>query len=267
MISIKARGRAYDIGKRFVVFSGLLSTMLGIVKSANTIAGPEILKLIVLDIKEYAIYIFFVSLLLSFLGWILAEIAGNKSSLENTQYVLDQLQKEIFPRTNGRHLHQNRVTLFRWKGFCFRIRHHGQWCLPWDGWLVPYLRSGHNSKASKSCFKAKKADGEFEGVAGLCLSTSSNIVLSKLQPPLKDDEISIKSYCKITYSDIGYVKQRLALGQELALSYLAIFIEVKGEPWGCIVVDSIEGTAISDDHKDKYKVLVGLLSKILEKLS
>ena len=241
--------------------------MVGIVKSSSGFAGPEVVKIIFQLLKDYALYIFFGSLAFSFLGWAFTKGSGSRSSFEHIQYVLDQLQKEIFPRSDGRHLHQNRVTLFRWKGFCLRFRHQDKWCTPWDGWLVPYLRSGHNSKSSKSCFRVKKSDGAFEGVAGLCLSTSSNIVLSKLQPPTLGNEESIKNYCALTYSNYEYIRSRLASEQQLALSYLAIFIEVKGEPWGCIVVDSIEPTAISDDHKEKYKVLVGLLSKILEKLS
>lgn len=183
--------------------------------------------------------------------------------------LLDDFRNTVFDDSPEQHLH--RVTLFQHKRFYFlsifnkpvkRLRN------PWSGWLVPIERSGNVTRNIRVLFWAPLDDPDkAEGFAGdvwkrrKCLYVSSLSDLSE-----RPNEKNIKKYADRTKSDINYIRTRVKEGKLFALSYWGIHVEVDGEPWGVIVIDSRnQEIAKSDQIRQIFEPFGKCLCHLLKK--
>lgn len=162
---------------------------------------------------------------------------------EYREYVFSDIQ-EAAP-------HHHRVTLFR-KRFDF-------WFLP--GWLMCVERSGHTTRKRIPIFKAP-ADNpdEAEGVAGTTWVENRIIPVNDL-PDLSSNfyEAQIMEYAGKSWVSEEWVRKH----RPLARSLCGIPVEVKGKPFGVIVLDSRNPDGIKVDY-DKFNLIAKSLGKLLE---
>lgn len=191
------------------------------------------------------------------------------------QTTMDELYKHAF-RSNADPSHHHRVTLFKHKLCRLRI---SPWRLvywPWgrgrgpcSGWLVPVARSGHTTQRTKTVFLAPDDADAAEGIAGLAWSCNKMIPMSNL-PDLYTDkqDAAIQTYAEKTWLAPNLVKKRIEKRLSHARSYLGIPIEVKGNRWGVLVLDSRSPDGIRPPDNlsyDAYKVMAKFLERLLER--
>jgi hypothetical protein len=171
--------------------------------------------------------------LLGSLAGLSKQHVGHKSTWSGVNTLLEEFRNSVFKGREGfnnRANHHERVTLYKFRKF--RIA----FCLwPFTGWMVPVARTGHATVSRKiprfRCPLSRPSAAE--GVAGQAF-------------PLK--WVLKKKDCTIQ-------------------SMLGIPIEVKGKPWGSIVIDSQDPQEIRFNTKQiqaEFRILSKLLSKLLE---
>jgi hypothetical protein len=184
------------------------------------------------------------------------------------QYLLDQYREEMFgkggsPGDDPQYFH--RITLFkhvRWRwGFV-------QW--PWSGWMIPVARSGYLTRSRIAKFRASENDpANAEGVAGQAWAQGRPIQVYGL-PDINSDSASdgeLDDYTSQGHVSRKWLEKRRKKKSH-ALSLLGIPVEVKGKPWGVLVVDSQSPNEIISEKAlkgQRYKTLGRILSKLLEK--
>lgn len=191
------------------------------------------------------------------LGW-MRRFIGDPKKWKIVHGVLDRFQEYVFGDENN-DLHEHRVTLFRRRQFCFVLR---QW--PWSGWLVPVERSAHTTQWSSACFLAPDDASLVEGIAGMTWNRRKALTVDSL-PDLKAKECSeadFVAYAERTHTRIDQVREK-RFG---ARSYYGIPVEVKGERWGVIVVDSRNASLNQKKIRDQQKIALGFLEQTLESL-
>ena len=143
---------------------------------------------------------------------------------------LNQIRKEVFRDEPAAHQQYHRVTLFKHVNWYCSFRN---W--PWNGgWLVPVERSGHTTRRTHAVFRAPD-DGELaHGIAGQVWSSMQTVYVPNL-PDLRADSspTNIASYSDMTFDN------RKNLSACRARSLLGMHVEVKGKPWGVLVLDSV----------------------------
>lgn len=183
---------------------------------------------------------------------------GDPSKWRVVHHVLDMYQEHVFGDENGE-LHEHRITLF--KHVRWRLSLRG---VPWSGWLVPVERSGHTTHRSVTYFRAPDEADNAEGVAGIAWN-SSRAVEVELLPDLNAlgcTEEHCEDYAKRTRSDLAKVKVK----RFRARSYYAVPVEVKGERWGALVIDSRSSTLKKKKIREQQHFVLSFLSKTLEGL-
>lgn len=183
---------------------------------------------------------------------------GDPSKWRVVHHVLEEFQEHIFGDENGE-LHEHRVTLF--KHVRWRMSLRGA---PWTGWLVPVERSGNTTHHSVTYFKAPDEADKLEGVAGIAWN-SRKAVEVELLPDLNAigcTEEHFQDYAKRTRSNLEKAKAK----KFRARSYYAIPVEVKGERWGALVIDSRSSTLKKKKIRDQQHFVLSFLSKTLEGL-
>jgi hypothetical protein len=171
---------------------------------------------------------------------------------------LDTFRDEAFEVGPDDDLHHHRVTLFRHVGWCWRF---AKW--PWSGWLVPVERSGHTTQSSISVFKAPDDADNAEGVAGRTWARRRIMMVSNL-PDLgaETSEDALKRYCEATGISVDWARKR----RPRARSFCGMPVEVKGQLWGVIVLDSRSPNGIKAESQLSYRPLGKYLGKILERV-
>lgn len=170
---------------------------------------------------------------------------------------LDELQDRLFGKADDE-LHEHRVTLFkrvRWK-WCKRQRF-------WHGWLVPVERSGHTTQNTDIAFMAPDKADKVEGVVGKAWARRQPVFVNEL-PDLSGSppDSAIREYAKKSHMNPAETKKRLPLARSLC----ACPVEVKGERWGVIVVDSRKEKINKAQFRKYYKLIARVLGKTLEGL-
>ncbi len=160
-------------------------------------------------------------------------------------HALDSIQRDAFTGYPDPREDHHRVTLFRHVRWRWTMEH-----LPWSGWLVPAERSGHMTRNTKVAFWAPDAPDWAEGIAGKAWATSESISVSTL-PDLGTSP-----------SDAAY-SAYAATKPPLARSFYGLRIQVKGKPWGVIVLDSRDPRPIQGDRS--FRLVAGILGKLLER--
>jgi hypothetical protein len=174
------------------------------------------------------------------------------------QTVLDQFRARVFS-SDSDDLHEHRVTLFRHVGWCWCLR---RW--PWSGWLVPVARSGHTTQRTDALFMAPDDAERAEGVAGKTWALRRTVFIDRL-PNLRCDGVTPEAkaeYAKLSLMPDVLVEKR----NPKARSLYGAPVEVKGQIWGVVVVDSRKET-FSERKVERYnRLLAGFLAKALEGL-
>lgn len=172
--------------------------------------------------------------------------------------LLDDFRNKVFSDAGSDYQHHHRVTLFRHLRWVFVRR---RW--PWSGWLCPVERSGHTTQVSKALFRAPDEADDSEGVAGLGWCANGALKIDKL-PELRkgsNDDILV-SYAASTGVSLEFVRTHLPKTR----SFYAVRVEVKGVPWGVLVVDSRKETINFSKVDKHYDVLGRYLSLILQRI-
>ena len=194
------------------------------------------------------------------LAWLFTQLrhrVGDPRVWADLHEWITEYRNHVFNET-GVQFHR-RATLFKfveWRlGFC-------RW--PWSGWLVPVVRSGHTTQNCKSFFRAHHRSRGSEGVAGMAWENDRNVYIENLPdvtlPSCTEEER--REYGEAT----GISAKRVTTEAPAARSFYAIRVEVKGNPWGVIVLDS-RSTTINTIRSDRrYKLFNPLLKHLLERL-
>ena len=184
---------------------------------------------------------------------------GSSTRWKTVQVVLNQYRDQVFVgsgvKNDPQHFH--RVTIFkyvRWR-FAFVF-----W--PWSGWLVPVARSGVTRKSRISCFRASLDDPSLaEGIGGQAFSGMKTLVIDGL-PDLTVPQANADDIKK--YAERTFISEKRAMKKTLtARSLVGIPLEVKGKPWGCIVLDSHHPAPIPI-RENMYSVLAKVLEELLQ---
>lgn len=183
-------------------------------------------------------------------------IVGDPKKWKVVHSVLDRFQEYVFGAENN-DLHEHRVTLFRRRQFCWTLR---RW--PWSGWLVPVERSAHTTQRSSSCFMAPDDASRVEGIAGMTWNRRKSLKVEGLPDLQAADcsEADVVLYAEKTRSRIELVREK-RFG---ARSYYGIPVEVKGERWGVIVVDSRSASLNQKKIRDQQTIALRFLEQTLE---
>lgn len=179
------------------------------------------------------------------------------------QRVLNEHRLVAFDVHDGDPVHHHRVTLFkrmRWEA-CLRPCTYWAWGWkrwPLDGWLIPVARSGHTTQRTDVIFMAPDDAENAEGVAGQTWACDQVLVINDL-PDVSNDPTNenITDYAKRSFLSEDWVRKRMGKRQ-LSRSLCGIPLEVRGERWGVLILDSVRENAIKDKARpwDNYRTLV-----------
>jgi len=145
--------------------------------------------------------------------------------------LLNDFRNKIFSDAGSEYQHHHRVTLFKHSRWVWCVR---RW--PWSGWLKPIERSGHTTQSSRALFRAPDNSDDCEGIAGLAWCANGALKVDKL-PDLNSAE-ALQDYSKRTGVTVSYLQENLPKSR----SFYAVRVEVKGDPWGVLVIDSRKDT-------------------------
>jgi hypothetical protein len=171
--------------------------------------------------------------------------------------LLDDLQQHAFKGFPNDPLHYHRATLFRripWR-WCFR-----RW--PWSGWLAPIERSGHATRHSSVAFLAPDDADRAEGVAGQTWACQAVIRVHDLPDlAVNGRKNAVKQYAKRTWVSEEWLERE----QCRARSFCGIHVEIKGKPWGVIILDSRSPQEIPEEVVGYFTQIARTLAKLLER--
>lgn len=275
--NIKIKRLAYKASSFITPMMAGAATILGLIneiepKSSSYDDWPTFLLQLCVIIQTHSLPLFITIGCIALLSIVVNKF-GDPWIWDKLQFLLNEYQAKAFASKVSEPNHHHRVTLFKYRQWCFFRRHcTGKWYWPWgkhnpfSGWLIPVLRSGYTSQKTKIIFSAPDNADEAEGVAGKAWSTQSAVIFKGL-PPLskKGPKRDIKNYCGATACPEEIVNQKINLGKPMPRSIAATPIEVNGKIWGVVVLDSRAPDGISDESILNYELTVALIGQLLEK--
>jgi hypothetical protein len=194
----------------------------------------------------------------------LKKSVGEPKVWDTIKECLEKLRDEVFPPDTGALQDEHRVTLFRHRRLCWAAVR--SWTFV--GILVPEERSGHRMRVTPTSFRApKNAPHKAEGIAGRAWAKSKVLVLSNLEPVSKTSrKQELRAYAKRTFVSEGWLAKWLDRneGKLTPVSFCGIPVEVKGKPWGVIVLDSSSSDAVRDEDYQTYAHFGWFVGKLLE---
>ncbi len=195
---------------------------------------------------------------------------GSNSTWITVNYLLNEYRDALFekhPTAKDDPEYFHRVTLFKYVGWRWAF---ALW--PWTGWMVPVARTGHVTQSRRiPRFRAPIDDPDnAEGVAGQTFVRRRTIPMPQL-PEINagSSDKDLETYCRRAFVPYGWVAKRVNRKTPRAMprSLLGIPLEVGGEPWGALVVDSRSESEISRNsalNTIRFKTLMDVLSKLLQ---
>lgn len=195
---------------------------------------------------------------------------GSTNTWVTVNYLLKEYRDALFekhPTAKDDPEYYHRVTLFKYVGWRWAF---ARW--PWTGWMVPVARTGHVTHTWRiPRFRAPKDDPDnAEGVAGQSFVRNKMIPMPNL-PEVNSATVdqNLEPYCNRAFVTTKWALKRVTGKHPRALprSLLGIPLEVGGEPWGVLVVDSRSENEISQKSvfkNVKFKTLTDVLSKLLQ---
>lgn len=202
-------------------------------------------------------------------------LRGDPWLWDKLTFILNGYQAKALP--NGAEIpnHQHRVTLFKRKRFaCWPRRGagsiwwpYGQGRWPGSGWLKPVLRSGHTTKNTKAIFLAPDDPSAAEGLAGQSWVGNQVLIRSNL-PDLNVENPSntkIKDFARKTFCTEPMVRFMIRNKKPMPQSLAAIPVEVNGQIWGVVVLDSSDPNGVTHQSVVDFELTVALIGQLLEK--
>ncbi|WP_342316123.1 hypothetical protein [Lysobacter sp. FW306-1B-D06B] len=195
-----------------------------------------------------------------FLKW-LRKYLGDPAVWQELHALITRYRDEVFSDAGAGLQQHRRVTLFKHHSWCMCFR---RW--PWDAWLTPVVRSGHTSQISDTAFRIPRGeDSGAQGVAGKAWISEGSVYVENLpdvQHASRSDE-DCSTYAIATGIDVKRVKEKKPQGR----SFYAFRVEVKGKPWGVMVIDSRDTTIRKKRAKDKFdRATESFLSLLLQRI-
>lgn len=178
------------------------------------------------------------------------------------KFLLEELRTDVFSINANPVANRDRVTLFKFRSCRLRC------CFfPVLNWLCAVERTGH-MRGSRRWFRVNEGghgEHSVEGIAGKAYVEGVLVLADNLPAIEKDSPIEVKKlYADKTFVPLKWVEKRAG---RLAQSLCGIPVEVKGQVWGVIVIDSA-GVSLGKREKIEkfYQKNAKILSKLLEKL-
>lgn len=171
--------------------------------------------------------------------------------------ILTVLGEVVFAGEDNPEAAYDRVTLFRRKAWHFSLR-----SLPWGGWLVPVVRSGHTSQKMNAVFRAPDQPSKVQGIGGYCWANQKQVEvngLPKLTSASSPEDFS--AYAAASHMPVEWVHENLPQ----ARSYFAFPVKVRGRPWGAVVIDSRLERIVGTRLKTVTSIVGTALSELAEK--
>jgi len=193
--------------------------------------------------------------------------------------IIDRIAKDAFKGVDGPQ-HYHRATLFRhcrYKWWLSPRRHplwpwgfQGRRRMPCSGWLIPVIRSGGMTQKTSTVFLAPDDADHAEGVAGYVWSMrgeGATVTVTAAQAPLDSNASNsdIQQYAKNTRTSEDWVRKQLGAQKVLSASFSGIPIEVKGQTWGVLILDSRDPQAGSQAQINMAQHAF-VLGKLLERV-
>jgi len=187
---------------------------------------------------------------------------GNPWVREAVQHVLDAMHEHGFGSEDGRELFYDRVTLFRYRKYCWKFWRVG---IPWGGFLIPYARSGHFFSNPSVIFRVPENCDDAQGVAGQAYVSGATLVIQELPDVSKKvapTDSDYKTYAEKTWVADQWLREERSTARAL----LALRVVVNGKPWGVIVVDT-RATTIPNETKiiASYTLVAKVLGELLDR--
>lgn len=191
------------------------------------------------------------------------------------KFILNQYQSKAFNSNSSDADDYNRVTLFKYKKRHFRFK-NSHWLtdksklglikriIP-KQYLVFYLRSGKHSQKTNAIFPVFDESDRSQGWAAKVWATKGAAFISGLPDVCSDStKANIRSYANTTYSSEEIIKHYIRCKRPMPCSIAAVLLEVKGEPWGVLVLDSRNPHGLSQHSIDNYRITIASIQKLLE---
>ena len=209
------------------------------------------------SLQENAWWSFPLLIFLSGVLGLLRKLLGSPWLWNTVHYHLDVIRETALNVAEGDALHHHRATLFKYVPVAWCRR---KW--PWDGWLVPVERSGYTTRGHVSIFRAPDDADRAEGVAGMAWARNQTVTISGLPALQADsDDADFDLYSRNSGVSVSWLRERLPQSR----SFCGIPLEVKGKPWGVLVLDSRSPSGLREQGAVMYDPASRLLAKILER--
>jgi hypothetical protein len=189
--------------------------------------------------------------------------------------ILNEAREEIFSGVAGPE-HEHRLTLFCWK---YSLLTSPFFLLKWwktrkkfppihSLYLLPRCRSGKHTQDTKVAFLIRN-ENDFEGVAGKCWFNRSTTRIQNLKNPAtmkNGPEAALSLYAKKTYIAPSYVQQKIDRNCALPKAMVAVPVDVEGQEWGVLLIDSTQPTIdkIDPDWENKLARISKEISRHLQ---
>ena len=250
------------------IVSTIAVTVIGaILKIENSYFANPLILAIIAAIRNRAWWLILAFSLTTIFSQYIRSRIGTDVVWQTVQYLLDQYREELFGSKDDEAQFFHRITLFK------HVRWHwGLVCWPWSGWMIPVARSGNKTRKHIAKFRASSDDPDnAEGIAGQAWANERPVQICGL-PDINTGETSkedLGEYANKSLVEVKWLQTRKKKNKNNARSMLGIPVEVKGKTWGAMVVDSRSPDEILSEtalKKQKYKTLVNILAKLLEKV-
>lgn len=236
---------------------------------------PEVILRVIDYLNDWSLLLYALAVIMLAYGP-LARKAGDPWIWEKIQYLIDGMRDRLWEDLESARMDEHRVTLFQRKSFVLFLMKpgasilwpYGLGCFPWSGWLVPVLRSGHTAQASRSIFLAPSGgtSHKVEGVVGKAWASKTTIIIDSLNKIRQNSAIKTKkTYADKTFCDVDFVDRYLTQNRTPPRSIGAIPIEVHGNIWGALVLDSQEPDGVTKEKTNQFKLTTELIGQLLEK--
>ncbi|SFB80293.1 hypothetical protein SAMN05660443_0223 [Marinospirillum celere] len=223
--------------------------------------------------QEFGIIAYALGLLLITLG-VIGRLHGDPWIWGKIKFILDEYQDRAFNNDENDSQDHHRVTLFKFKEkcwFCKRWNCISFFSKEWahhfrSDFLVPVLRSGHQSQKTKTSFLVPDSSDECEGVAGKAWANVNSVIVPNLPLVKKRMKKNDKAdYANNTYSDQKMIDHYINIDRKMPRSIAAIPVMVKNEPWGVLVLDSRRPDGVDENSVLNFTLTVSLIGHLLEK--
>ncbi len=270
----------YSLGSFCINIGGAVSAVMGVlielpVRDSSQSTLPRSAFLAHQWLQDQALYIFAVAFLLIALGQ-LSRRLGDPATRMLAQHVLNLYQRQIFPESD--HTHYHRITVFKHTAICGLFAIHrpvrGRWywpwgknAWPWSGWLVPILRSGHTNQKPSSIFLAPENEPDrAEGIAGNAWSRNNTVHVSNLDKMVAESSpAKRREYAEKTFTPVELIDLYIRANKPIGRSFAAFPIEVKGNVWGVVVIDSRAPDGVTNENLSMVTPMLAILSRLFER--